>query len=102
MNFGKVAALKDRISPRDTVMVCNRNSCVDYVRTDSDGWEGTNPRPQQQHSYFEAIKRMPKELADEWIREQWKEPRRGGGGGAINPGPPRHVGRVEVGPVKKY
>ena len=103
LNFGKAASLQDRIAPRDVVMVCNRGSCVDYVRTNSNEWEGVNPRRRQQHSYFETIKRMPKELADEWIREQWKDPPRlGGGGGVVNPGLPRQVGRVEVGPIRKY
>jgi hypothetical protein len=99
--FGKALSASERISPGDTVVVCNRSACVDYVRTDDNKWDGTQTRPLQQHSYIEAIKRMRPEFVQDYLREQMRQPGQPPPQWYPAPGP-RPGGRVTVGPIKRH
>ena len=98
--FGKALSASERIAPGDIVVVCNRNACVSYTRTDDNKWDGTQTRPLQRHSYIETIKRMRPEFVYDFLREQ----RRGPGQPPPQPFPisgSKPVGRVTVGPIKR-
>ncbi|HYG08082.1 MAG TPA: hypothetical protein VD865_16950 [Stenotrophomonas sp.] len=97
--FGKVLSANERIAPGDTVMVCNRGYCINYVRTSDGKWQGKDPSPLQQFGFFDDIKRLPPELAEDWLREQRKSPRQMLPPPASwGPTPPRR-GVVTVGPI---
>ncbi len=89
-----------KFEPGDTFVVCNSLYCGYYVLTSDRKWLGVKIQKKQQYSFNEQIKRMPRELADQWITEQKRE---SGVPASWHPAPAysSRKGSVSVGPVKR-
>jgi len=102
-DFGGIFGIGERyeIEPGDKVTVCNITYCVDYTLSQDTKWLGSNMQRQKSglSGKLDTIKRLPPEVAADVLREQVREPTRGGPRGASGLWPVERgsTGRVTVG-----